>query len=480
MLIWAKNAIRRALPKKAFIRAVSVLAGGTAASQLLLLLAAPFLTRLYTPEDFGLLAVFAGLLALISVASCLRYELAIPLPEDEKEAVNIAFLCLILVIASSLLTAILVISVGESIAIAIGVPHLIPHLWLLPVGVLVSGAYSVFTYWGIRTKRFTAIAATKLRQAFAMLAIQLSAFKLGGVALLFGQVVGQGVGTTNLALSPLKTWDYKSITKKRVWTIAIRYQRFPLFSTWSSALNVGGTQLPPLFLAGLFGVGAAGLYALTHRILTFPVSLIGQAVSQVFLIDGIEANRNRLLGEKVDQVVSILSKIAIPPTFLIIIFGPDLFDTTFGAPWRQAGEFARWMAPWLFFQFCMSPLPVFIILERQDLSLYMQIILFSLRGAALIAGYLVGDLALTIIMFSLASAFGYGMFLLIKLHISKASIGRATWHMLKSFAQVSICFSPALIFLWDGVSNRLSIAAVILILACLVFYYIQIKNQISR
>ena len=60
--------------------------------------AAPILTRLYDPDDFGLLAVYSGILALVLVVASVRYELAIPLPEDEEEAANIAVLSLLIVL----------------------------------------------------------------------------------------------------------------------------------------------------------------------------------------------------------------------------------------------------------------------------------------------------------------------------------------------------------------------------------------------
>ena len=57
MIQRVKTHLRRLLPKNAFARGVSVLVGGTAGAQLLTILAAPLLTRLYGPEDFGLVAV---------------------------------------------------------------------------------------------------------------------------------------------------------------------------------------------------------------------------------------------------------------------------------------------------------------------------------------------------------------------------------------------------------------------------------------
>ncbi|NCC31504.1 MAG: lipopolysaccharide biosynthesis protein, partial [Chloroflexia bacterium] len=76
MITQTKARIARLLPKNAFARSVSILVGGTAGLQLLSILTAPIYTRLYTPSDFGVLAVFVGLLSLIIIIASLRYELA--------------------------------------------------------------------------------------------------------------------------------------------------------------------------------------------------------------------------------------------------------------------------------------------------------------------------------------------------------------------------------------------------------------------
>jgi len=160
MLQQAKNHLRRLLPKNAFARGVSVLVGGTAGAQVLTVLAAPLLTRLYSPEDFGLLAVYVSLLALIGIISSLRYELAIPLPEDEDEGVaaNVAALSLILVGLTALLSGVLAWQLGPAIADLLGVPALAGYLWLLPVGALVSGSGQLFDDWAALIRRFTTIA----------------------------------------------------------------------------------------------------------------------------------------------------------------------------------------------------------------------------------------------------------------------------------------------------------------------------------
>lgn len=263
--------IQRLLPRNRFARSVSILAGGTAGAQALLILAAPVFTRLYTPEDFGVLAVYVSLLALIGVIASLRYELAIPLPEDDVEAANVAVLSLLLVGLTTVLSTLLVALLAKPIGTVLGMPVLMGYLWLLPVGILLSGSYNVFNYWSIRTKRFSTIAGTKLRQALATIAIQLAAFKLGGLALLLGQVAGQSVGTASLARPALAVHAFKSVSWHGVRQVAVRYRRFPRFSTWEGFANTVSHQFAPLGYAVIFSTGVVGLYALAHRVLSIPL-----------------------------------------------------------------------------------------------------------------------------------------------------------------------------------------------------------------
>src|SRR5690554_8147650 len=80
-----KQWVGSTLPKSSFSRGVSVLIGGTASAQLLSVLAIPFITRLYSPDDFGLLAAFTAFLAFFTVLSAARFDLAIPLPESDQD-----------------------------------------------------------------------------------------------------------------------------------------------------------------------------------------------------------------------------------------------------------------------------------------------------------------------------------------------------------------------------------------------------------
>ena len=147
--------VKRFLPESAFAKNVSVLVGGTALGQVITVLASPLLTRIYTPDDFGTLAVFASFLSIAAVIASLRYELAIPLPEDDKTAANVLALSLSIVVGNSLLAGILVWLFGGKVVNVINAPQLRPYLWLLPLGIFGVGTYQVLNYWAIRKKPLT-------------------------------------------------------------------------------------------------------------------------------------------------------------------------------------------------------------------------------------------------------------------------------------------------------------------------------------
>src|SRR4249919_1247475 len=75
------------------MKAVLTLVAGGALAQALPLLLGPWLTRLYTPEQFGAYHVFAAVAANLAVIACARYEFALPLVGDEQGAHALRALC---------------------------------------------------------------------------------------------------------------------------------------------------------------------------------------------------------------------------------------------------------------------------------------------------------------------------------------------------------------------------------------------------
>src|SRR5215469_8966744 len=92
------------LPKGSFARSVSLLAGGTAVGQSLIVLGAPLLTRLYSVTDFGYLQVYMSVMSFAVLGATLRYDQAVLLPERDELAADVVAVSLAAVILTTTIT----------------------------------------------------------------------------------------------------------------------------------------------------------------------------------------------------------------------------------------------------------------------------------------------------------------------------------------------------------------------------------------
>lgn len=421
--LWRR--LNQTLATGRFVRGVAVLAGGAALGQAVVILASPLLTRLYTPEDFGVLAVYISILSILLVVASLCYELSIPIPEDDETAANLLALCLAIVSGMSLLTGIGVWILGDRIVNWTNTPALSPYLWLLPLGLLGSGIYQVFNYWAVRGKAFTRIARTRLNQSLGQVLTQLGLglMQIGPVGLLLGQVVGRTAGSSTLATLAFRQdrGSFKRISLVKVGWAARQYRRFPMFLSGSALLNSAGLQLPALLLAAFYGPQVAGWFALGQRVIGVPIELVGVAVSQAYLGEAPALARDnpRALYRLFIRTVLWMSLIISLPIGLVALFGPELFAFIFGQEWSEAGLYVQLLGVTFAVRFAVAPLAqTFNVLGRQDLTLALNIGRFVLVAGSLLlaAGWYQLSPAITVALYSASMFLVYTSMLTLMLY----------------------------------------------------------------
>ena len=398
--------LRSSLPKSSLARGASVLLGGNAAGQVLLILSSPLLTRLYTPEEFGVLAVYASCLAILGSIVCLRYPQAIPFLKEKEDAATVALLGFVALLFFVLVVSLLVGFFREFILGVLGVPELSPFLWMIPLGLLILGVFQILSAWAVRDREYGDIARSKLWQAVSMTAIQLCGFKLGAAALLFGHALGQGAGIFRLLRSALRTGlkSASQVTVGKVWELASRMREYPLYSMPTSLASALGNQLPPILLAAWFGPVIAGVYMLAYRVLMLPLQIIGQAIEDAFSSSARESREGGRLGGMLLKIASILSGILMAPFMLGALLAPDTFALVFGAEWRDAGLFARWLFPFAFLALISAPLnKVYMVLEKQRVGLSFSVAALLLKTLGLALGAWYGSVIVAIALFSLTA-----------------------------------------------------------------------------
>jgi len=420
-MTWVTSLEKR-LPKGHFSRSVLKIAGGTALGQGIVMLSTPLLTRIFSPEDFGLLAVYSSLLSVVLVVACLRYEMAISLPKDEGEAAHVVVLSLLSVAVVTVLAFVVCVGGSQRLGTWLKSPGLVPYLtWLLPIGVFGGGIYQALSSWAVRQRDYGCLARTRVHQGIAQVASQVGLGLLikGPVGLLVGADVGRlsGSGTLTRAAWGLGKDHFKVVTLNGLRRMATRYRQFPLVNAFSALVNALGLYLPVVAITSLYGTEVAGQFSLSQRIVGLPIILIGQALSVVFTAEGAALIRESpaQLDGLVSRTIRKLLIIGVGPLVLLALLGPWGFRILFGSSWGQAGLFVRILAPMYIFQFVAWPLSqTLLLLELQTLQVALDIgRMMAVVASLFIPAFLGFGPTEVIIIFGLVLAFFYLLTLVI-------------------------------------------------------------------
>ncbi len=381
----------------------------------LLILCQPILTRLYAPAEFGLLTIYTTLVGFLAANASLRYELAIPLPPEDEVSINLIALCTGLVIATSIAGGAALSILGDPITSWTNSRDILPHLWMISLGVLGGGLYEVVNYWGIRKKAFGPIARAKVGQSVTqpLTQVGMGIFAIGPVGLLAGDVAGKMAGS--LVMIALMWRQHRGVLHHvsiaGVRQAAARYRRFPIFLTASTVLNRAGLLLPPLLISGLYGPQTLGWFTLSQRVMLVPTTLVGQAVAQVYLNDASRLAHHdpaglRQLFLKTSRRLFI---IGIVPVAVACLGGPWLFGVAFGATWREAGLYAQLLSPMALAGFAALPLSMTLnILEKQDWQMAWDVIYFVvLVGGVALAAILKAPPTIAVATYSIGTTVAY-------------------------------------------------------------------------
>jgi O-antigen/teichoic acid export membrane protein len=402
----------------AYFNDVMLLVSGTAASQIIIVLSYTFITRLFSPKDFGVLSVFTSIVGVIAVLLCLRYDAAIMLPAEDEDAANLLAGSLGIATIISILSIPLVWLLGPTIAGWLNEPTLASYLWLVPPVLFFGGmgtGHPALNAWALRKKRYATIASTRIADATVTAAGQLGA-GISGFA-----TAGSLIGATLLGatVSPLvlgvQIWRKygnlfrESVTLQNIIDNLKRYYKFPVYGTWSTLLNQISWQIPSFMLAIFFSADIVGFYALGFRILQLPMSLVGSAIGQVFFQRSSEAHAQGKLALVVDEAFHRLVLLGLFPMLTLTLVGRTLAVVFFGEAWAEAGIYTQLLSIWAFFWFISTPMSsLYLVLEKQEFHLKITMFLFLSRLASLGFGGYLGSARLALLLFAGTGILIYG------------------------------------------------------------------------
>lgn len=408
---------QRVAPPGGSRRDVLVLTAGVAAAHALSLTAGPFLTRLYEPEQLGLLAVVMALSGFVAPLASLRYEQAIMLPDDEDDVRSLVALSVLVAAGTTVAAAIVAVVAGPAIARVLHQPELASWVWALPVLVVATAWYQILHIRLSRNRRYHRVAVGRVARSATTVTAQVgggaaafggSAALVGGFVLGLAAEIAVLVGGIGAGIRSARGRIRRTAMRR----LAREHWRFPTFSI------LGGLSTSPdvitFFLASTFPAGAVAMFWLSNRVLSLPISLLGQATSTVFYQRLAGDRRERDPAQVIADVFVGLMAVALVPMLAVAVFGPPLFTVAFGAEWVEAGRAARVLVPALLMNFAAFPIMhASFVYNKQGVMLVWQASQLVSSVVALKVGATYGGFVPAVACYSAVQAVSYLLIVLL-------------------------------------------------------------------
>lgn len=405
--------------KSIFVRNILKLASGTAFGQIISVITAPVLYRIYEKEDYGILGLFIALSGSIGAFSTMQYSQAIILEKEDYKATQVIWLIRLINSSLSILVFLLILSKSHWIADQLNSPGISCWLLLLPISLFFSGHNETYRIWANRKKEFSIMTINSILTSILvpLVSIGFGVFNKSPNGLFLGLL------TSQIAPALFLRWQLKKkrsliigpINWNEIVFLAKKHYALPFYSLPSDFINRLSNQLPIFMLSTYSGASSVGVYNLSIRMLGLPIQLLSGAIGEVFRQKASEDYF--LLGNCKTiflKTLKTLVALSIFPLLITVIWGPSLFSSVFGEKWLEAGEYSQILSVMFFFRFFTSPLSfLFFIAGKQKQDFYWHILMGIFSFISFYIGFQVFKSAkISLFLFSIGYSLIYIIYLI--------------------------------------------------------------------
>lgn len=390
------RATEDALVTRLFPVGMATLTTGNAVAQLLPILVAPVLTRLYEPQAFAVYGLFLAIAGPIAVGACLAYDKAIAIPASDHDASELLWVAVVAAGATALMTLAVVAAAHSSIARVADNTLLSSALIGTPIFVFAVAATQALGTWLVRRGEFGRSAWSRVIHAGGNAVISVLVGLTGwALGLVMGTLVGACLAllwAIRLAVRDPDLWPPVALaTLKRA---ARRYREVAKYGTAPAVMSAASYGIPLLVCSTVADASTTGQFALARSILALPLGVAGAGVSQSLLNElSVKSSRGQPVLPTVRKTALTLAALALLGMGILAWIGEELFMWAFGARWRPAGAIAEIMALPIGLMFVFSPLSASLLATRsirtnagwQVLNFLSRLCLFALPIESLTA-----------------------------------------------------------------------------------------------
>jgi O-antigen/teichoic acid export membrane protein len=401
--------------QSAFVKNVSLLTGATFFSQALGALTLPLLTRVYSPTDFGVFAIYSSILGIFAVIACLRYDLAISIVSEDSDAANLTLLSILVAIIASIVFFLFAEPLHRYSTLLLKSNSNLnfKYFWAVASAMFLVGASSAVQAWTARRGRYSSISVGRMSQAIggAIVNISFGFAKPSPQGLIYGHMAYSGLGIAGLARNIFR-FDreyFIGTTTFSILKVAKKNWRLPIFSVPEALFNAASWHAPVLLMISHVSTSELGQLMLATRVVGLPMTLIGASVSQVYLAEAPSRLKNGDLRLFARKTVLSLAKVGFLPLLMVALISPFAFPYLFGVTWQRAGMIMLWIVPWYMMQFICTPVASTLhILNEFRLAMLLQFVGLIVRvGFVLFA--ILGPVEWAIEFYATSGVFVYAL-----------------------------------------------------------------------
>jgi len=360
-----------------FSSKVIKLLSGTTLAQVFPILLSPILTRIYTPDEFGIFAISMSIAMILGEITTGKFELAIILPKRIRDSYTLAIISILL--SFSILTLTLIIfyllkdnNVLNNIIIDFDKLYL-----YIPLVALTIALHRIFYLLRNKLGDYGKMSGNIIITSLCTISIQiiLGLLSYGVKGLIIGKIIGQFSGLLFLIFGLKNSHYFIKINLKIFGSIIKRYKEYPFFILPSKMMNITAIRIPEILIGNLFGSTMVGNYSLTNRVIKTPISTISRSFSDVFRETAVNhKNKKGNYKDLFNQTLRRLLFIGIPGFGIFAIISPFLFPFIFGESWTEAGFYASILSISYLGEFLALPLlEGFKISRKEHFELYWQV-----------------------------------------------------------------------------------------------------------
>ena len=290
---------------------------GNSVGQIIALALYPYIARFYFPADFSSFGFMSSLTMILAVFATGQFHTALLNPDREEEVHSLIGLSTVLVTIFSVVTFIVLFIYDKSLV-------------LVPFYLFVYSLFEIQKMYFIRKKLYS-------ESAYSQIIFRL----FGNGAKLLPPAVGlksNGLILTEIfSLCLVVIYGFKKSVFNFKWDKETfnKYKSFPMFQTFTMAVNLLILDFPILFWVDKFPKEDLGYFVIGQKLIVLPALVVSNAIQNASVHNFLES-RNPL-STYLRQTLSVVT-LGMICSLIFYFYGGDLLSNILGPKWSNGAH----------------------------------------------------------------------------------------------------------------------------------------------